>query len=773
MLSNQNMIRTVLLFVGLIVSLIGRVEAEGSLQGLDPTVQGAEIGRTRQDSRPGQIKVTEAPAGAPNIVIVLLDDVGFSAASTFGGAVSTPVLDRLAKEGVSFNNFHTAGVCSPTRAALLTGRNQHDVGTGSIVEAARGFPGYTGVIPKSTVTIAEILRRSGYGTAFFGKHHNTPFWEIQPTGPFDRWPTGLGFERFYGFLAGEAHQWDPVLYQDTTPVTPPDQPEYHFTEDMAEQAIAWIRQQKAVDLEKPFFVYWAPGATHAPHHVHQKWIDKYKGRFDRGWDALREESFLRQKELGVIPPNARLTPRHSGIPAWDTLTPDQQRIAARLMEAFAGFLDHTDQQVGRLVKAIQNLGEWDNTLFLYIVGDNGGSPEGGIQGGFNEMSAFNGVREDSRVVLERLDEIGGPSAYNHFSAGFAWATNTPFQWTKQVASHFGGTRNPLVVTWPSGLKDKGAIRNQFHHVNDVVPTILEILDIEVPEGIDGVDQQPMDGVSMLYTFEQADAPSRHETQYFEALGNRAIYHDGWIASARHGRLPWVLAAKPTDFDDDVWELYNLREDFSQSNDLAEQYPDKLKELQELFWEQAVSNNVLPLDAGSVDQTNLNPTGGRKTFSFPAGISLNEWIAPSFKNRSHWITVDLDRPTNDADGVLVAQGGSMGGWSLYLEDGYLTYSYNYLGFNTTRIVSSERLPVGKSVVRFEFAYDGGGMGKGGRVFLYVDDKQIAKGSVEKTIPFLYSANETFDIGRDRGSPVQDYQGPDEFTGSIYEARVELK
>lgn len=515
----------------------------------------AQVERTWQDSKPAKIEGIKAPPNAPNVVIVLLDDVGFGAAGAFGGPVPTPTLDRLGKQGLRYNAFHTTALCSPTRAALLTGRNHHSVGTGQITELATGFDGYTSIIPKSTATIAELLRQHGYNTSAWGKWHNTPVWETSVIGPFDRWPTGMGFEKFYGFIGGESHQYEPPLYDGTLAVERPKKPGYTLNEDLADQAIAWVRLQKSIAPEKPFLVYFAPGATHAPHHVPKEWSDKFKGQFDQGWDKLREETFERQKKLGVVPANAKLTPRPPQIPAWDSLTPERKKIASRLMEIYAGFLAQTDAEVGRLVDAIKELGVIDNTLFFYIVGDNGASGEGTPYGVLNESSVLNGVPEDPSVVLKHLDELGGPNAYNHYPVGFAWACDTPFQWTKQVASHFGGTRNGMAINWPQRINDAGGLRAQFHHCIDIVPTILEAVGISAPSTVNGVPQKPIEGVSMLYTFGDAKAPSRRRTQYFEMMGNRGLYDNGWIASCFHGRVPWQFSfSKSWSFDTEKWEL---------------------------------------------------------------------------------------------------------------------------------------------------------------------------------------------------------------------------
>ncbi len=739
----------------------------------------AQVERTWQDSKPGKIKGIKAPANAPNVVIVLLDDVGFGAAGTFGGAAPTPTLDRLAQNGLRYNAFHTTALCSPTRAALLTGRNHHSVGTGQITELATGFEGYTSVIPKSTATIAELLRQNGYNTSAWGKWHNTPIWETSIAGPFDRWPTGMGFEKFYGFIGGESHQYEPPLYDGTMAIEPPNKPGYTLNEDLADQAIAWIRLQKSIAQEKPFFVYFAPGATHAPHHVPKEWSDKFKGQFDQGWDRLREEILARQKKLGVVPADAKLTPRPNQIPAWESLTPERKKIASRLMEIYAGYLAQTDYEVGRLVDAIKELGVFDNTLFIYIVGDNGASGEGTPFGVLNEMSVLNGVPEDPSVVLKHLDELGGPTSYNHYPVGFAWACDTPFQWTKQVASHFGGTRNPMVISWPKRIKDAGGLRSQFHHCIDIVPTILEAVGISEPSIVNGAPQKPIEGVSMLYSFDDAKAPSPRRTQYFEMMGNRALYDNGWIASCFHGRVPWEFSfAKGSNFDTEKWELYNLSDDFTQAEDLAQKYPDKLRALQDLFWAEAAKHNVLPLDdrgGERVDRENLPIAGGeRNKFTFYAGaVRIPEANAPYTKNRSFSISADVEIPQSGAEGVVAAIGGVVGGWSIYFKDGKPSFTYNYLTTDRPTINAAKKLEHGPATIRYEFAYDGGGMGKGGASKLFVNGQLAAQGRIERTVPLLFSADETFDIGTDTGSPVGLYPRNFAFNGKIKKVEIELK
>ncbi|MBD2134878.1 sulfatase-like hydrolase/transferase [Sphaerospermopsis sp. FACHB-1094] len=737
-----------------------------------------EIGLTYKDSKPDFPAPIKAPEKAPNVLLVLLDDVGFGQASTFGGLVDTPNLTRLAEKGLRYNQFHTTALCSPTRAALLTGRNHHSVGTGVVAELASGFPGYTTILPKSAATVAEVLRQNGYNTAAFGKWHNTPDYETSAAGPFDRWPTGLGFEYFYGFLGGDTNQWSPALVENTKRVAPPtNNPDYHLTPDLVDHAINWIHSQQSIAPDKPFFTYLATGATHAPHHAPKAWIDKYKGKFDQGWDKLREETFARQKQLGVIPANAELTPRPVELPAWDSLSPDDQKIYAHEMEVFAGFLAHTDYEVGRLIDAIDQIGELDNTLVFYIVGDNGASAEGGLAGSVNELKVFNKVPESREQLLASLDDLGSPKTFNHYHAAWAWAGTTPFQWTKQIASHFGGTRNPLIIAWGDRIKDQGGLRSQFHHVIDITPTIFEAAGITAPTQVNGVKQQKIEGTSLVYTFDDPEAASKHETQYFEMFGNRAIYDDGWIAAARHPRLPWQGTIN-ADFEKDPWELYNIEKDFSEANNLASENPEKLEKLQKLFLSEARKHKVLPLDDRVSERFDVksrpSPAAGRTTFTYySGGVSIPEGSAPSLKNRSFSITVDVDIPENGAEGVLLTQGGRFAGWGFFLEDSKPTYVYNFANSERYTIQSPEKLAPGKSTIKFNFDYDGGGVGAGGIGKLFINDQQVAEGRIEKTLPYRLALNETFDVGQDTGTPiVETYQVPFAFTGNLQKVTLNL-
>ncbi len=729
----------------------------------------------------GQIR---PPKGAPNVLIVLLDDVGFAASSAFGGPIHTPTAERLAKAGLKFNRFHTTALCSPTRQALLTGRNQHSVNMGGVCEIATAAPGYSSVLPKNKAPLAETLKLNGYSTAQFGKCHEVPVWETSPMGPFTQWPTGGGgFEYFYGFIGGETNQWYPAIYEGTTPIEPGKTPEqgYHFTEDMTNKAINWARQQKALMPDKPFFMYFAPGATHAPHHVPADWIAKYKGKFDQGWDRLREEIFARQKKLGVIPATAELTARPDEIPAWDSTPEEMRPVFAREMEVYAAFLEHTDHHVGRLVDALADLQVLDDTLIYLVIGDNGASAEGTPNGCFNEMATLNGLPglETPEFLRSKLDEFGGPNAYGHYAVGWAHAMDTPDQWTKQVASHWGGTRNGTIVHWPNGIKAKGEVRSQFHHVIDIAPTVLEAAQLPHPTFVHGIQQAPLEGVSMRYAFDDAKAAERHETQYFEMFCNRGIYHQGWTAVTRHG-VPWLGSYKRT-LDEDVWELYDTNTDWTQAHDVAKQNPQKLAELQRLFLIEATKYSVLPLDDRTFERFNPDMAGrpqlikGNTQVLFGGMGRLSENSIVSIKNKSYSITAEVEVPKAGAEGVIVAQGGSTNGWSLYTKGGKLKYCYNYFGIDVSFVESTQPLPTGKHQVRMEFKYDGGGVGKGGAVNLYVDGKSVAQGRVERTVPMAYSADETCDVGREAGSPVSPDYGPEHnaFTGDVNWVQIDLE
>jgi arylsulfatase A-like enzyme len=727
------------------------------------------------------IEPLRPPEGAPNALIILIDDAGFGASSAFGGPVNMPVVERLAAGGLKYSRFHTTALCSPTRQALLTGRNHHAVGMGGITEIATSAPGYTSVRPNSAAPLAETLKLNGYSTAQFGKCHEVPVWQTSPMGPFDGWPTGSGFEHFYGFIGGETNQWAPAIYQDTVPVEPDRTPEegYHFTEDITDKAIEWARQQKALMPDKPFFVYFAPGATHAPHHVPKEWADKYKGKFDQGWDALREETFARQKELGVIPPDAELTARPAEIPAWEDMPEGLKPVLARQMEVYAGFLEHTDHHIGRLIDALADLEVLDDTLIYLMIGDNGASAEGTPNGCFNEIVVLNGAAglETVDFMTSRIDDFGSPRAYNHYAVGWAHAMDTPYQWTKQVASHWGGTRNGTIVHWPNGISSKGEIRSQFHHVIDVAPTILEAAGLPQPTSVNGVLQMPLQGVSMAYSFDDPGAEDRHTTQYFEMFVNRGIYHQGWTAVTRHS-IPWVMAETPA-IEDDVWELYGP-DDWTQAHDLSAEQPDKLLELQRLFLIEAAKYNVLPLDDRRAERFNADLAGrpqlirGKSQLLFGGMSRLTESSLLVLKNKSHAVTAEVAIPDTEARGVIVAQGGAFGGWTIYVKDGKPAYCYNLFGLQLFKVFGEEAISAGEHQVRVEFAYDGGGLGKGATATLFLDGKKVGEGRVDATVPMLFSADETTDVGSDGGTPVTDDLGPreTEFSGRVRWVQIDI-
>jgi arylsulfatase len=744
----------------------------------EPTYPHSTVLDVRNATPPPRFEV-KAPAIAPNVVIILIDDMGFGQSSAFGGPVHMPTLERLADNGLRFNHFHTTALCSPTRAALLLGRNQSMANTGSIMETATAFPGNTGKRPDSVALVAEMLRLNGFSTAAFGKEHETAPWEVSPSGPTDRWPTRSGFDKFYGFIGGEANQWAPSLYEGLNKVVPPDDPNYHLMTDLANHAISWAQSEKALTPDKPFFIYFAPGATHAPHHVPKEWIAKYKGKFDRGWDQLREVTLARQIHLGVVPPGTKLAPKPEAIKDWSKLTSDEKKLFARQMEVFAGFGEYADYEVGRLVKAIDDMGQLENTLIFYIVGDNGASAEGGMNGLFNEMSYFNAVPESVADILKHYDELGGPMSYPHFAAGWAVAGDTPFTWTKQVASNFGGTRNGMVVHWPKGIRARGELRTQFHHVIDIAPTILEVSGLPQPRSVNGTVQIPIEGVSLAYTFADPSAKSHHTTQYFEMFGNRGIYHDGWFAGTIH-RAPWEYKPRSA-LSADKWELYKTEEDFSLTHDLASEEPAKLKELQNLFMNEAVKYNVLPIDDRTVERLNAATAGrpdlmaGRTSLTVYEGMTeMSENTFINTKNQSHTITAEVEIPKGGANGVILAQAGRFGGWSLYLKGGKPAYTYNWLGLKRYTVVSSEAAPAGKAIIAYEFSYDGGGTGKGGLGRLFINGKKVGEGRIDQTQCCAFSADEGADVGMDGGTPVtEDYTVPFKFGGKIARVTVDAK
>jgi arylsulfatase len=740
-----------------------------------------QVGRTYQDSDPPTFpQVVRPPPGAPNVLLILLDDVGFGQFSVFGGGVPSPSMEKLAAQGLRYTRFHTTALCSPTRAALITGRDHHMAGTGVITELATGYDGYTGIIPKSAGTVAEILKQYGYATAWIGKNHNTPTWETSEVGPFDHWPSGLGFDYFYGFNGGDTSQFEPVLFENHNRVPRSTDPNYHISHDLADHAIAWMRREKEIDPGRPFLLYVAPSATHAPHMAPKEWIDKFKGQFDMGWDRYREVTFERQKKLGVVPPGTKLTPRPVSLPAWDSLKTDQKRLYARMMEVFAGFGAQIDHEVGRVLDAVAALPDADNTLIIYIIGDNGSSAEGGLDGETNENAAFNGVLETWQNNLKYIDELGGPKHYNHFPAGWAWAMDTPLQWTKQVASHFGGTRNPLIISWPAKIPDKGGVRSQFHHVIDVMPTILEAAGIQAPDVLNGVPQKPIEGISMLYTFDDAKAPDRRKMQIFELVANRGMYQDGWMVSSL-AFIPWQPVRTGFDPDKAKWELYHIDQDFSQADDLATKNPGKLKALVDLWWAEAARENILPLDWRAVERLSDQITGrpslaaGRHTFVYDTPlVALPEASAPDLKNKSFTITAEAEVPASGGDGMIFTQGGITAGWGFYLQQGKLVGVHNYLGLERYRVVSTDSVPTGKVTLTFDFKYDGGGMGKGGTITLLANGTKVGEGRVERTAPYKYSLYEGQDIGEDGGSPVDfTYTPPFAFAGTLRRVTVELK
>lgn len=720
------------------------------------------------------------PEGAPNVVIVLIDDIGFGATEPFGGAIETPTFSQLAENGLRFNQFHTTALCSPTRASLLAGRNHHVVNVGSVMEIATGFPGNQGRRPDNAKYYAEILRQNGYSTAAFGKWHETAPWETSVSGPFFRWPTNSGFDKFYGFIGGETNQWDPVIYDGVTKVERDDDPDYHFTTDMTDQAVSWVRFQQAMTPDQPFFIYYAPGAAHAPHHAPTEWRDKYKGRFADGWDALREKTLARQKAMGIVPESTVLAGKPEEIKDWEELTEQEQQLFEVQIETFAGFMEHTDVEIGRLVDAIEDMGELDNTLFVYIMGDNGSSAEGGLIGTFNELLSLNGIFgvETVESMLAIADDWGGPDSFPHMAAGWTVATDTPFKWTKQVAGDYGGTRNGMVMHWPNGFKSRGEVRSQWSHVNDIGPTVLEAVGLPMPDTINGIPQLPMDGVSLLYATDDADAAERHTTQYFEMFGNRAIYHEGWLARVVHG-VPWQ--PKPIRaLQDDIWELYDTTVDFSLANDLAAENPEKLAELQAIFDREAIANNVYPLDDRRYER--FDPAqagrpdlmGGRTSLTLADGMDgILENTFINIKNRSKTLTANVDLVGNDR-GIILTQGGKFGGWALYMDGGKPAYTYNWFGLEQYTIASDDALPAGSAEVKLEFAYDGGGPGKGGVATLYVNGEKVSEGRVGRTQPAVFSADETADVGKDDATQVVaafDNVRDSHFTGSVKSVRVD--
>jgi arylsulfatase A-like enzyme len=757
----------------------------------DPAFKGVAK-RTLVGSKPDFPQSVTAPKDAPNVLLVLIDDAGFGNPSAFGGPIQTPTLERLADQGLRYNRFHVTALCSPTRAALLSGRNHHAVGFGSIAEIAGGWPGYNATWPKSAASIAQILQGNGYSTAAFGKWHLTPDNQQGAAGPFDRWPNALGFDYFYGFLGGEAGQYDPVMTENNTTIGVPPQKDYYLPTDLSNRTIRWIHDQKAQSPQRPFFIYYATGASHAPHHVPREWADKYKGKFDGGWDKYREETFARQKKLGIIPADAKLTPRHAAFPAWDSISPDVKKLFARQMEVYAGYQENADYEVGRVLKTLDELGLAENTLIFYIWGDNGASMEGTETGSFNELTMQNGIalsQQQQLMLIQQYGGIeawGGPETAPHYAAAWAWAGNTPFQWGKQVASHFGGTRNPMVVAWPKRIRDDGKVRSQFTHVIDVAPTILEVAGVAAPKEVNGIEQMPMHGVSFAYSFDDADAKSRHTQQYFEIYGNRAMYKDGWIACARLDRIPWrVDPATLAKFlpgkwkpDDDTWELYHIDDDFSESENLASKNPEKLSELKELFWEEAEKYHVTPLLAGFAPFFGFpTPAGARTKFTYyPGTENIGSGMIPHIYSRSYTISADLEIPKAGCEGVIVAEADHLGGFSLYVQDGKLNYTYSFIGVKVDTLTATSKLPSGKVNARYEFIADEEGKaGTGGKGRLIVNGKPVGENHLDHTAAFRFSGYAGMDIGKDNGLTVsKSYadKAPFAFTGTIEKVTFDL-
>jgi arylsulfatase A-like enzyme len=749
---------------------------------------GGEIKPNASQSKPWWPPRVTPPKDAPNVLLIMLDDAGYGAESTFGGVIPTPTLDGIANAGLRYTMFHSAALCSPTRAALITGRNHHSVHFGVVSEAATGFPGYNSIIEKDTATLGEILRENGYATSWFGKDHNVPGWQQTQAGPFDQWPIGMGFDYFYGFVGGDTSQWQPDLFRNTTPIEPyAGNPGWNLITAMADDAIAWMNQLNAIAPDKPFFVYYVPGATHAPHHPTKEWVEKFKGKFDMGWNELREQIFANQKRLGVIPANAQLTPWPDSVPKWDTFSPEEKKMLARQAEVYAAFLAYTDHEIGRVIQAVQDMGKLDNTLIIYIGGDNGASPEGTTLGTPNEFASFNSIMVPLKDQLKWYDAWGSDQTFPHYAVGWAWAFDTPFKWVKQVASHFGGTRQGMAISWPKRIADAGGIRGQFHHVIDIVPTILEAAGIKAPETVDGIPQKPIEGVSMVYTFDKANAnaPSTRKTQYFEMLGLRGIYHDGWMASTTPPFVPWAaFEGLPQKAPEDIvngynWELYKLDDDPTQYDDVAAKYPEKLAEMKKIFMEEAAKYDVLPLDNRTLARF-LEPrpsaSGGRTVFTYSGELSnVPKGGAPFVLDRSYTITAEVEIPQSGTEGMLVTDGGRFGGYGFYLLKGKPVFVYNYVDLERYRWEAQQALSPGKHTLVFDFAYDGIGFGLGGRGTLKVDGNVVDTKRVPKTLPYLFPEDETFDVGIDTRTPIddRDYQVPFRFQGKLDKLTVELR
>lgn len=753
---------------------------------------GGNIGMSVRDSKPFWPGKVVPPKGAPNILLIMTDDVGFGAASAFGGAIPTPALERVAKSGLRYNKFHSTALCSPTRAALITGRNHHSAHFGVISEMASGFPGYDSLINQSTATLAAILRNYGYATGWWGKDHNVPAFQASQAGPFDRWPIGMGFDYFFGFVGGDSNQWQPNLFRNTTPIYPFEKDKkFNLTTAMADDAVGWLKQLNAIDPEKPFFMYYVPGGTHAPHHPTPEWIEKFKGKFDNGWNDLRDTIYKNQIKLGVIPKDAKLPAWPKDLlPEWSSLDADSKKLFARQMEVYAAYLAYTDYEIGRVIQAVEDLGKLDNTLIIYSSGDNGASSEGGLIGTPNEVTYFNLIEVPVKQQLEKYYDIwGSDKTYPHMSCGWTWALSAPFKWVKQVAAFFGGTRQALAISWPKRITDKGGLREQFHHIIDIVPTILEACGIPEPVSVNGVPQQPIEGVSMYYTFDKknASAPSKHITQYFEIMGNVGIYHDGWIASMAPFSPPWDVGGQPPKdiLNDGKWELYNINKDFTQYEDLAKQHPEKLKQMKDIFVAEAAKYNVFPINGNKISMMlaeRPSLTAGRKKFVYNSPVyGIPQGDSPSLLNRSYSITAEVDIPKEGAEGMLLTSGGRFGGYGLYLLKGRPVFTYNLADVERTRWEGKDALTPGKHTIVFEFTSDPktkgvkGPFGKGGHGILKVDGKEVARNSMERTLPFILQWDETFDVGQDKQTPVddRDYQCPFEFTGRLIQVTVQLE
>jgi arylsulfatase A-like enzyme len=744
---------------------------------------GGVIKDSAKDSQPWWPPTVVPPKGAPNVLLIMTDDQGYGVCSTFGGVIPTPALDRIAKAGLRYTQFHSTALCSPTRAALITGRNHHSSGFGVISEQATGYPGYDSIITKDKATIGTILRDNGYATSWFGKNHNTPTYLYSVAGPFDQWPSGMGFQYFYGFMGGETNQWTPYLFRDHTAIFPwIGKKGYNLTTDMADEAIKYLTELNAAAPEKPFFLYYVPGGTHAPHHPTPEWIAKMKGKFDTGWNKMREQIFTNQKKLGVIPPNTQLTPWPDLLPKWDTLNPTQKKVYAHQAEIFAAYVAYTDHEIGRVIQAVEDLGKLDNTLIIYISGDNGTSAEGSTIGTTFDLAAIQAINVPVDVQLKFYDVLGSDKTTPHMSVAWSWAFDTPFKWTKQVASFFGGTRQGMAISWPGHIKDLGGIRQQFHHIIDIVPTILEATGIQSPATVNGIAQKPIEGVSMLYTFDSANAkaPSKRDTQYFEMFGNRALYHDGWIAVTPPPQPPWLMGtAELPPLNEYKWELYNIADDYSENNDLAAQNPDKLKELQGLFMDEARKYQVLPLD-NSILERLLAPrpsaTAGRTEFTYSGEVSgLPDGNAPNIIGKSYSITADIEIPAKGAEGMLNTLGGRFGGYGLYLVKGKPVFTYNLLALEKFRWEGPQALTPGKHTIVFDFKYDGPGMAKGGTGVLSVDGKEVARKTIPHTVPAIMTIDESFDVGVDTRTGVddKDYQPPFRFTGKLDKLTIKLE